>query len=98
MRIFSGGGKLRSCEKRFGSRASSSSGSCTSTGLTSSTRRGHTLALFQPLAHPRHESAHSQQVVHELRERLGAIFVAFREVADHALVEVDLQLVAVLDR
>src|SRR2546426_2383646 len=64
----------------------------------SSTRRGHSTPFFELLAHPRHEPAHAQQVVHELRKGLGAIFVAFGEFADHAFLEVDLELVAILHR
>src|SRR5437879_5004140 len=64
----------------------------------SSTRRGHSTPFFELLAHPGHEPAHAQQVVHELRKGLGAIFVAFGEVADHAFLEVDLELVAILHR
>src|SRR5207247_1919539 len=54
--------------------------------------------LLQLLAHPRHEPAHPQQVVHELWKSLGAILVALAHVADHALLEVDLELVAFLYR
>src|SRR2546429_5636813 len=63
----------------------------------SSTRGGHPPPLFELLAHPRHESAHTQQLVHELRKGLAAILVALDEVADDAFFEVDLQLVALLD-
>src|SRR6266508_6093395 len=98
MRIFSGGGNVRSCEKRVGSRASSSSGSWSSTGLMSSTRGSLLSSLLQPLSHPRHQPAHLQQVGHELGKGLGAVFVALGEVADDALLEVDLELVALLDR
>src|SRR5439155_25153683 len=97
MRIFSSGGNFRSWAKRLGSRASSSSGSRSSTGFMSSTRGGHLPPLFELLAHPRHEPAHAQQLVHELGKGLAAILVALGEVADDAFFEVDLQLVALLD-
>src|SRR2546423_2148996 len=64
----------------------------------SSTRRGHSTPFFELLAHPRHEPAHAQQVVHELRKGLGAIFVAFGEVGTHASLELALELVAILHR
>src|SRR5205809_4124787 len=96
MRIRSAGGNFRSWAKRFGSRARSSSGSCSSTGFSLSTRGSGAPALFQPLAHPRHETAHPQQLVHELRERLAPVLVALGEVADDPFLEVDLELVALL--
>src|SRR5207249_5662228 len=80
-------------------RASSSSGSCRSTGLEPSNLRRcfRGLApLRQTLAHPRHEPAHAQEVVHERWKCLVAILVAAREVADDAFLEVDLELVAFL--
>src|SRR6266566_356431 len=94
--------------KWVGSRASSSRGSCSSTGLMSSTccrlprRWGRWRAsarwgppsFFQAFAHPRHQPAHAQELVHELRERLRAVLVALREVAHDALLEVDLELVS----
>src|SRR5882762_11634249 len=79
--------------KWVGSRASSSKGSCSSTGLISSTRCRDAPLFFQPLAHPRHQPAHVEQLIHELGERLGAVLVALREVAHDALLEVDLELV-----
>src|SRR5947208_8361115 len=97
MRILSAGGNVRSCAKRLGSRASSSRGSCSSTGLISSTRCRGAPPLFQLLAHPRHQAAHAQQLVHELWKRLAAILIALGEVADDALFEVDLELVAFLN-
>src|SRR5256885_6613735 len=98
MRIFSAGGNVRSCAKRLGSRASSSRGSCRSTGLISSTSGRSSPALFQLFAHPWNEAAHAQQLVHELGKSLAPILVALREVTDDAFLEVDLQLVAFLDR
>src|SRR5260370_32596874 len=50
------------------------------------------------MADPRHQTAHFEKLVHELREGLRSVLVALREVADHALLQVDLELVAVLDR
>src|SRR5712691_6100753 len=97
MRILSAGGKVRSWAKRLGSRASSARGSCSSTGLMSSTRCRRATPLFQLLAHPRHQAAHTQQLVHKLGKRLAAILIAFREVADDAFLEVDLELVSLLD-
>src|SRR5438105_1471662 len=91
----SGGGNWRSCAKRAGSRASSSRGSWSSTGESSGTRLG---PLLQALAHPGHQPTHLDQLVHERRKGVAAIFVALREVADDAFVEVDLQLVTLLDR
>src|SRR6266851_5838134 len=94
-RILSAGGNFRSWLKRVGSRASSSSGSCKSTGLSKSGRRFRGPApFFEAPAHPRHQPAHAQQLVHELRKRLAAVLVAAREVADDPFVEVDLELVA----
>src|SRR6266508_4610855 len=98
MRIFSGGGNFRSWAKRLGSRASSSSGSWSSTGFRSSTRGSLLPSLFQALAHPRHQAAHPKKVVHELRKWLGPVLVAFREVADDAFLEVDLELVTLFHR
>src|SRR5579872_1347963 len=98
MRIFSAGGNLRSWEKRDGSRASCSSGSCSSTGLDSSTSSLEAAPLLQLLANPRHQAAHVEELVHELRESLAAVLVAFREVAHDTLLEVHLELVTVLDR
>src|SRR5215510_16054975 len=53
--------------------------------------------FFQALAHPWHQSAHSHQVCHELRKWLGLVHVALGEVADDALLQVDLELVALPD-
>src|SRR6202165_3256633 len=97
--------------KWVGSRASSSRGSCSSTcptksgdfagapreGLMSSTSCRDAAAFFQPLAHPRHEPAHVQQLVHECRECLAPVLVALGEVAHDALLEVDLQLVPLVN-
>src|ERR1700694_6049433 len=79
-RILSDGGNFRSWAKRVGSRAKSSSGSWSSTGLSSTSCR-HASAFFQSLAHPRHQPAHLQELVHEAREGLRSIFVALAEVA-----------------
>src|SRR6266536_6538308 len=98
MRILSAGGNFRSWAKWVGSRASSWSGSCSSTGLMSSTGRWRLAAsLFESFADPGHEPAHLQEVGHELREGLSPVFVALREVADDAFLEVDLKLVALFD-
>src|SRR6266508_1730696 len=83
---------------RLGSRARSSSGSWSSTGFRSSTRGSLLPSLFQALAHPRHQAAHPKKVVHELRKWLGPVLVAFREVADDAFLEVDLELVTLFHR
>src|SRR5712691_7418949 len=97
--------------KWVGSRASSSRGSCSSTGLMSSTRgrlprlRGRWGAsagwgapfFFQPLAHPRHQPAHVEELVHEFREGFAPILIALREVAHDPLLEVDLELVTLID-
>src|SRR5579864_5532664 len=96
-RILSAGGNFRSWEKVLGSRASSWSGSWSSTGSMSSTRWCCAPALGEPLADPRHQPAHRQELVHEIRERLGRVLVAPAEVANDALLEVDLELVTVLD-
>src|ERR1051325_10102975 len=97
MRIFSDGGNWRSWAKRVGSRARSASGSCRSTGFMSSTRPSLLSSLLEPLSHPGHEATHLEQVGHELRESLGTVLVALREVADDALLEIDLELVSFLD-
>src|SRR6266566_7825642 len=98
MRILSGAGNFRSWAKWVGSRASSWSGSCSSTGLMSSTgRRRLAASLFESFADPGHEPAHLQQVGHELRKGFGPVLVALREVADDAFLEVDLELVTFLD-
>src|SRR4029077_7289414 len=97
MRILSAGGNLRSCAKRVGSRASSPSGSCSSTGLMSSTNARRLAALFQLLANPGNEAAHAKQLVHELWKRLAPVLIALGEVADDPLFEVDLKLVALVD-
>src|SRR6266513_68438 len=98
MRIRSAGGNFRSWAKRFGSRARSSSGSWSSTGFSLSTRGSGAPALFQPLAHPRHQPAHAQELVHELRERLASVLVALGEVADDPFIEIHLELIALLHR
>src|ERR1044072_1796683 len=99
MRILSEAGKVRSWLNRVGSRASSPSGSWSSTGLRSSTGgRRFAAPLLQSLADPGNEPSHLQQVGHELRERLRPVLVALREVANDALLEVDLELVALLHR
>src|SRR5215813_13519444 len=53
--------------------------------------------ILQALAHPWHQPAHSHQVRHELRERLGLVRVTPGEVANDALFQVDLELVTLLD-
>src|SRR5882762_10430981 len=83
--------------KWVGSRASSSRGSCSSTGLMSSTRCRDAPLFFQPLANPRHEPAHVQELVHEARKGLAAILIALREVAHDTCFEVDLELVALVN-
>src|SRR5215471_8795645 len=88
----SGGGNLRSWVNRDGGLTSWSSGSSSSTGSIPST-----LSLLEALPHPWHQAAHPHELGHELRERLGPVLIALGEVADHALLEVDLQLVAGLD-
>src|SRR5436309_2461184 len=89
----SGGGNVRSWANRDGGRTSWSSGSCSSTGSAPSSAD-----LLQAAAHPRDQAAHPHQLGHELRERVGAVLVTLREVPDDALLEVDLDLVAGLDR
>src|SRR5436190_19726296 len=90
----SGGGNARSWWKRVAGRASSSRGSCSSTGSEPSSGA----LLLEPPADPGHEPAHPHQLRHELGKRLGAVLVAGGEVTDHALAQVDLQLVALADR
>src|ERR1700674_2886390 len=96
-RILFAGGNFRSWANRVGSRASSASGSCSSTGWRASPRRADPPALLQLLAHPGHQPAQAKQLVHELRKRLASVLVAFGEVADHALLQVDLELVTLID-
>src|SRR5579883_1660036 len=102
MRIRSGAGKLRSWKKRRGSLASSSRGSWSSTGppSTSGTAPGRSPlpSFLEPLFDPGREAAHPQQLGHELGKRLAPELVSAREVADDALLQVDLELVALLDR
>src|SRR6266850_3968827 len=83
--------------KWVGSRASSSRGSCSSTGLISSTRGRDAPFFFQALPHPRHQPAHVEELVHELRKGLAPIFVTLREVAHYPLLEIDLELVTLID-
>src|ERR1041385_7487128 len=90
----SGGGNVRSWANRDGGRTSWSSGSCSSTGSAPSSAR----LLLQAPAHPGHQAAHLHQLRHELREGVGTVLVALREVSDDALLEVHLQLVTGLDR
>src|SRR6267378_8055495 len=82
--------------KWVGSRARSSRGSCSCTGLISSTRCRDAPLFLQPLAHPGHQPAHAQELVHELGERFGSVLVALGEVAHDSLLEVDLELVALV--
>src|SRR5207245_6620801 len=60
-------------------------------GAPSATRGDAT--FLQAPAHPRHQAAHAQQLVHERWKRFGAVLVAPSEVADDALLQIHLELI-----